>query len=480
MPKSLLAKKIAELKELLKDKGTLIKDDIEGRIQEYTLLFEQEEAGELWGEVKFTFTRGDSLLVTRGEEELFHSDTNANPASWVQSTITKTYREIGESSEKIRKLIRQCFLRDNTSAQLSSAVDGFQLRLVDKGLREHFFSFSNGKLQHCSVKDGERSDKKPVDRKLMVELEEQIKLNNFELDVPVNMGNVELIKYKFINGVLCSSLVSRGGASDLKYAHKNYEKQATEFTPTSPHFLKTLEKTLLDSLGEEAQLLPTRRLPDTELSRSSEVEPPDSSNGGRAKKDPKTLEEKLKNIEGGVGSEARRPISLTSRDFLSDSGGRVDSVNNERIGYVDDASSKLKIKSRPIITQEIKGKAMYLELAGVVLDGSKCNYFDDTTDLFEGNIRGSTISNVDFSKVKNLDTVMFTNCKFGSGCIFPENFVFKLSNIRGDVTRQSLKEYENNGLISFEPDVSPRQNLSGTKLTIDRIRAATSSSSAVV
>jgi hypothetical protein len=75
---------------------------------------------------------------------------------------------------------------------------------------------------------------------------------------------------------------------------------------------------------------------------------------------------------------------------------------------------------------------------------------------------------------------MFTNCKFGSGCIFPENFVFKSSNIRGDVTRQSLKEYENNGLISFEPDVSPRQNLSGTKLAIDRIRAATSSSSTVV
>jgi hypothetical protein len=475
MPKSLLARKIAELKELLKDKDSpLIKNDIEGRIQEYTLLFEQEEAGELLGKVKFTFTRGDSLLVTKDEAELFNSDTSTNPASWVQSTITKTYRERGESSENIRKLIGQCFLRDNASAQLSSVADGLQLRLVDKDSREHFFSFSNGKLQHCSVKGGKWSDKKPVDKKLMDELEKEIKLNNFELDVPVNnLGNVELIKYKFINGVLCSSLVSKGGASDLKHTHKNYKKQATEFTPPSSCFFKILKKTLLNSLGEEAQLPPTSP-------RSPEVAPPDSSNGGRAKQDPKTLEEKLKNIEGGVGSEARRPISLTSRDFLSDSGGRVDSANNERIGYVDDASSKLKIKSRPIITQEIKGKAMYLELAGVVLDGNKYSYFDDTTDLFEGNIRGSTISNVDFSKVRNLDTVMFTNCKFGSGCIFPENFVFKSSNIRGDVTRQSLKEYENNGLISFEPDVSPRQNLSGTKLAIDRIRAATSSSSTVV
>lgn len=463
MSKSLLQRKIAALKELLRDKkAELKKEDVEKRIEEYQWSFDQE-SDELSGVISFNFSGESSLQVKKGDDEIFNSNTSENPASWVQSVISKTYREEKESIKEFRRLIEKCFLRNDSSPSLPNAPNDFQLRLVDGDSRQHTFFFREGKLWHVSERD---SDERLMNAELSAELAKQIKNNNFELVVPAtDLGNVEWIKYKFINGELCSSFVSKRGMSYLR-AGLTVEPQATHFSPSSQCYMDKLKQALSISLGGEAK---SDRV-DDEL-RASEIAEPSTSNPVKtSRSNPKTLEEKLENIR--AANNERRSISITSNDFISESGGRIEESDGQKIEYVDDASSKLKIKARPVFTQEIRGSAVNLELAGVELDGNRYDYFDHTTDLHMANFRGCVFSNVDFSKVKNLHTVLFANCKFGEGCVFPENFVFKSSNLKGSITTTSLEQYCRAGKISITP-VAVARNSSGVALAMERIKGST-------
>ncbi len=509
--KNLTERKIAELRELLKHraearellKGKKVKfkwADEDKTIREYLLSFD-EDGDELTGLIKFIFTRGDSLRVVRVKDgspdvQIFDSETTVNPASWLQKAISKASEVLKESDldKTILNLIRQCFLRDNASPWLPKVPDGFQLRLVDNKSAEHVFFFEQGKFSHISTRDGITPSKTVVDKKLMEELKEQINKNNFELDVPVtNLGNVHLIKYKFIDGILCSSLVSKHDVSNLPTTLPTtstrgrelqtgngsglvIESSATEFLPTSEYYAKMLEKALTTSLSDEA-----RSGASADSAREHSEIPPDMTK--TPKQIPKNLEEKLKTL--AVATEkSGEAISITSKDFISDSGDRIAKIGSdvgaEAIEYVEDAGSKLKIKARPILTQKIIGKAaMNLELAGVELDGKRCEYFDSNTDLFVANFRGCVFSNVDFSAVKNLDTVLFTNCKFGDGCIFPKNFVFKQSNLKEKITMESLQPYVDREEVSISRSAAAViKNPSGVALSMERIRKGSAATSA--
>lgn len=506
IPKNLIERKIAELKELLRrrvESKELLKGkkvefkwaDKDKTIEEYLLSFDGDGDGdELTGLVKFIFTRGGSPRVEAVDHDgvqIFDSETNENPASWLQETIFKASKALKESdfNKAIPNLIRQCFLRNDGSPLLSKVPDGFRLCLTDNKSAEHVFFFEEGKFFHISTRDGIASSKTAVDEKLMEELKEQINKNNFELDVPVtDLGNVHLIKYKFIDGILCSSLVSKRGVSDLPTTlirNKRgvvtgggsglvIESSATEFLPTSKYYAKMLEKALTTSLGDEVR--------DHDLVHSSRerLEGPLGA-VKTTEQSPKTLKEKLETL-AATKEKSGEAISITSRDFTSDSGDKITRIGNDEgdevVSYTEDAESKLKIKARPVLTKEIKGNVMNSEFAGVEFDGKRCAYFDSNTDLFTANFRGCVFSNVDFSKVKNLDTVLFTNCKFGDGCIFPERFVFKQANLKGLITTNSLKPHIESGavFISAAPPAAVK-NPSGVAIAMERISGSAKTSS---
>jgi serine/threonine protein phosphatase PrpC len=129
-------------------------------------------------------------------------------------------------------------------------------------------------------------------------------------------------------------------------------------------------------------------------------------------------------------------------------------------------------KTFPIITPEVlslNNKTQIVDSAGASHESFKKSYYSKfggskfseknaggdkifgNADLFMSSFRNCVFENVDFSKVKNFDTIGFYGCKFGENCVFPSGF-----------TKEHL---ENKNLC---PTSSPRQPtaalLSATKV----------------